>query len=137
MSDKKAEFEPAIYLPWIIAAVLGYMLWTKQDATPGPSPDPKPVTVTIEKATSSILATIKSANAGIFLAAADKVEKGEIKTDKELFDFIQPATKLAREQANKPFDLSLEMTLPRNEDGSFSGKEIEAGKVLRRIAKSW
>jgi hypothetical protein len=137
MSDtKKAEFDLSTYLPWIIAAGLGYMLWTK-DASPTPTPDPKPVTVTIEKATSSILATIKSANARIFLEAADKVEKGEIKTDRELFDFVQPATKLAREQANKPFDMSLEMTLPRNEDGSFTGKEIEAGKVLRRIAKSW
>jgi hypothetical protein len=136
MSDKKAEFDITTLVPWGIALALGYMLWTK-DASPTPTPDPKPVTVTIEKATSSILATIKSANAGIFLAAADKVEKGEIRTDKELFDFIQPATRIAREQANKPFDLSLEMTLPRNDDGSFAGKEIEAGKVLRRIAKSW
>jgi len=83
------------------------------------------------------LATMRTENARVFNLAADKVEKGEIKTDKELFDFIQPATKAAREQANKPFDMSLEMTLPRNEDGSFAGKEIEAGKVLRRIAKSW
>jgi len=73
----------------------------------------------------------------VFLEAASKVEKGEIKTDKELFDFVQPATKAAREQANKPFDLSLEMTLPRNDDGTFAGKEIEAGKILRKIARSW
>ena len=137
LSDtKKDEFNLATVFPWIIAAGLGYMLWTKQDA-PSPTPDPKPVVVTIEKATSAILATVKSANAGIFLEAASKVEKGEIKTDKELFDFVQPATKLAREQASKPFDIALEMTLPRNEDGTFTGKEIEAGKVLRRIAKSW
>jgi hypothetical protein len=136
MSEKKAEFDITTLVPWIIAAGLGYLLWTK-DATPGPTPDPKPVTVTIEKATSGVLATIKAENARVFNEAANKVEKGEIKTDKELFDFVQPATKAAREQANKPFDMSLEMTLPRNADGSFAGKEIEAGKVLRRIAKSW
>lgn len=137
MSDsKKSDFDITTLVPWIIAAGLGYLLWTK-DASPAPTPDPKPVVVTLEKATAGVLATMKAENARVFSLAADKVEKGEIKTDKELFDFIQPATKASREQANKSFDLSLEMTLPRNADGSFAGKEIEAGKVLRRVAKSW
>jgi hypothetical protein len=125
---------------WIaVVAVLGYMLYSQQTKVE-PKPEPKPdvpVLVTIEKATASVLASMKRENARVFVEAADKVEKGELKNDKELFDFIQPATKLAREQANKPFDISLEMTLPRNDDGTFAGKEIEAGKVLRRIAKSW
>jgi len=137
LSDKKAELTLGTIAPWIAVAFLGYLLWTKQDAAPSPTPEPKPVAVTIEKATAGVLATIKAENARVFLEAASKVEKGEIKTDKELFDFVQPATKAAREQANKPFDMSLEMTLPRNDDGTFAGKEIEAGKVLRRIAKSW
>ena len=137
MSDtKKAETDITSYLPWFAVVVLSYMLWTK-DASPAPTPDPRPIKVTLEKATAGVLATMRTENARVFNLAADKVEKGEIKTDKELFDFIQPATKAAREQANKPFDMSLEMTLPRNEDGTFTGKEIEAGKVLRRIAKSW
>ena len=136
MTDKK-EWELTSYLPWIVTAVFGYLLWTKQDGAPEPSPEPKPIVVTIEKATAGVLATMRAENARVFLEAASKVEKGEIKTDKELFDFVQPATKLAREQANKPFDMSLEMTLPRNDDGSFAGKEIEAAKVLRRIAQSW
>jgi hypothetical protein len=137
MSDtKKADFDINSLVPWIAVGVLGYMLWTK-DASPTPAPDPKPVTVTIEKATSGVLATMRTENARVFNLAADKVEKGEIRTDKELFDFIQPATKAAREQANKPFDMSLEMSLPRNEDGSFAGKEIEAAKILRKVAKSW
>jgi hypothetical protein len=132
MSDKKETN----YLPWIAAAVLGYMLWSQQAV--GPKPEPKPdVPVTIEKATSGVLATMKAENARVFNEAADRVEKGELKTDRELFDFIQPATKIAREQANKPFDVSLEMTLPRNDDGTFAGKEIEAGKVLRKVARSW
>jgi hypothetical protein len=135
LSDKKNELTLGTIAPWIAVAFLGYMLWTKQDAAP--SPEPKPVAVTIEKATAGVLATMKAENARVFLEAASKVEKGEIKTDKELFDFVQPATKLAREQANKPFDMSLEMTLPRNDDGTFAGKEIEAGKILRKIARSW
>ena len=134
MSDKTETN----YLPWIAVAVLGYLLWSQQTKVKPVDPDvPKPVVVSIEKATASVLASMKVENARVFTEAASKVEKGEIKTDKELFDFVQPATKLAREQANKPFDISLEMTLPRNDDGTFSGKEIEAGRVLRRIAKSW
>jgi hypothetical protein len=134
MSDKKETN----YLPWVVVAVLGYMLWSQQTVVPKPEPKPDvPVVVTIEKATSGVLATMKAENARVFDEAANRVEKGDIKTDKELFDFIQPATKLAREQANKPFDASLEMTLPRNDDGTFAGKEIEAGKVLRKVAKSW
>jgi hypothetical protein len=134
---KKSDFDLASVFPWIIAGVLGYYVLFKQDASPAPTPDPKPVTVTLEKATSGVLATMKAENARVFSEAASKVENGEFKNDKELFAFVEPATKTAREQANKPFDLSLEMTLPRNDDGSFAGKEIEAGKVLRRVAKSW
>ena len=134
MSDAKQ----ANYLPWIAVAVLGYMLWSQQTVVPKPDPKPDvPVVVTIEKATAGVLSAMKIENARVFNEAASKVEKGEIKTDKELFDFVLPATKLAREQATKPFDISLEMTLPRNDDGTFSGKELEAGKVLRRIATSW
>ena len=126
------------YWPYVVVALIGYMIYSQQTVTPNPKPDdPIPVVVTIEKATSSVLTSIKIENARVFNEAASKVEKGEIKTDKELFNFVQPATRLAREQANKPFDVSLEMTLPRNDDGTFTGKEIEAGKVLRRIAKSW
>ena len=134
-----SEAKQTNYIPWIAVAVLGYLFWsnqTKVEPKPEPKPD-VPVVVTIEKATAGVLAAMKIENARVFNEAANKVEKGELKTDKELFDFVQPATKLAREQANKPFDVSLEMTLPRNDDGTFAGKEIEAGKVLRRIAKSW
>ena len=137
MTDKKESEILLGYVPWIITAVLGYLLLTKQDGAPEPSPDPKPVAVTIEKATAGVLGTMRTENARVFNEAASKVEKGEIKTDKELFDFVQPATKAAREQANKPFDIAFETTLPRNDDGSFAGKEIDAAKVLRRIAKSW
>jgi len=131
-----SEVKQVNYLPWIAVAVLGYMLWSNQTKV-DPKPEPKPDLVAIEKATAGVLASMKIENARVFNEAASKVEKGEIKTDKELFDFVQPATKIAREQANKPFDVSLGMTLPRNEDGTFIGKEVEAGKVLRRIAKSW
>jgi hypothetical protein len=131
MSDKQVN-----WLPWIAVAALGYMLWTKPATPPGPQPDPVPV-VSIEKDTKQILATIRSANARIFLEAADGIEKGTLKTDKELFDFVRPATEKARKEANKPFDVSLDLSLPRNSDGTFAGKEVEAAALLRRISRSW
>jgi hypothetical protein len=112
------------------------MLWSKP-ASPVVDPVvPVPI-VSIEKETKQILATIKSANARIFLEAADGIEKGTLKTDKELFDFVRPATEKARKEANKPFDVALDLSLPRNDDGSFAGKEKEAASLLRKIAKSW
>ena len=132
-----SEKQQVNWLPWIAVAALGYLLWARQPETPpGPQPEPVP-SVSIEKDTKQILATIRSANARIFLEAADKVESGTILTDKALFDFVRPATESARKEASKPFDVSLDLSLPRNEDGSFTGKEKEAASLLRRIAKAW
>ena len=137
MSEPKKEITLMQAAPWIAVVVLAYLFWSKQDATPGPTPDPKPVVVTIEKATSGVLPSLKQYNAKVFNEAATRIRSKEIKSDKELFEFVQPATKKARELAHKPFDLSLEMSLPRNEDGSFVGIEEEAAAVCERIAKSW
>ena len=127
------------WLPYAVIAVLGYMVWSHQGTAPTP-PNPNPIptpAVTIEKTTSNVLAAMKLANSKAFNDAADRVESGEIKTDKQLFEFVQPATKAARETANKPFDIALDLSLPRNDDGSFTGKESEVAKLLRKIGKSW
>lgn len=50
MSDNKSEFDITSLVPWGIALVLGYMLWSKQDTAPSPWPDPKPVVVDVRKA---------------------------------------------------------------------------------------
>jgi hypothetical protein len=123
---------------WILLAGVAWMAWNSYSKVtpPGPQPDPVP-SVSIEKDTKAILAKIRTENARIFLEAADNVESGTILTDKALFDFVRPATEAARKEASKPFDVSLDLSLPRNEDGSFSGKEKEAASLLRRIAKSW
>jgi hypothetical protein len=136
MSEKKAEFDITTLVPWGIALVLGYMLWTK-DASPAPTPDPKPVTVTIEKATSGVLPLIRTENARIFAKAADMVRRKEIQDESQLYDYVNAATKAAREAASKPFDVAFEATLPTDSEGSFRNMEEQAAKVLERIAKSW
>jgi hypothetical protein len=133
MSEKKPDIAW-----WILLAGVAWMAWNgySKVTPPGPQPDPVPV-VSIEKDTKQILATIRSANARIFLEAADGIEKGTLKTDKELFDFVRPATEKARKEANKPFDVSLDLSLPRNSDGTFAGKEVEAAALLRKISRAW
>lgn len=123
---------------YVLLAGVAWMAWNSYSnvTPPGPQPEPAPV-VSIERETKQVLAKIRTANARIFLEAADKVESETILTDKALFDFVRPATEAARKEANKPFDVSLDLSLPRNEDGSFSGKEKEAAALLRRVAKSW
>ena len=137
MSDKKAEFDLNSLVPWGIALVLGYMFWTKQDATPGPGPEPKPVVVTIEKATAGVFPLIRAEHARIFSKAADMVRRKEIQDETELHTYINAATKAAREAANKPFGVAFESSLPTGEDGSFTNIEEQAAKVLERVAKSW
>lgn len=129
------EAKQTNWLPYAVIAVLGYLVWHNSTLPPNPNPTPSPVT--IEKATGSVLSAMKAANAKAFNDAADRVESKEITTDKQLFEFVQPVTKSARETANKPFDVALDLQLPRNEDGTFSGKEAEVVKLLRRIAKAW
>ena len=137
MSDtKKDDFDITTLVPWGIAAVLGYFLFSKQD-TPIPTPDPKPVVVTIEKATAGVLPLIRSENARIFSKAADMVRRKEIRDEAQLDSYVREATKAAREAASKPFDVAFEATLPRDAEGSFLNMEEQAAKVLERIAKSW
>jgi hypothetical protein len=122
--------------PWIIAAGLVYMLWAK-DASPAPTPDPKPVVVTLEKATAGVLPLIRTENSRIFAKAADMVRRKEIQDSSQLYDYVNAATKAAREAASKPFDVAFEATLPRDSEGSFRNMEEQAAKVLERVAKSW
>jgi hypothetical protein len=127
------------YLLLIIVAGAVYWFATNKNATPDPSPDPRPEPTPNQLADSvmSILPTLKVEFRRIFEESAAKVESGEITSDSQLLEFVLPATKSAREQANKPFDTQLDLALPRNDDGTFLGKEKEAAALLRKIAKSW
>jgi len=124
------------WLPWVAVAVLAYFLFNKPTAVEPVDPTPTPI-VNIGTVTKQVLLSTAKGFADVFEQAAAKVEDKSIKTDKELFDFVQPATAKARVEANKPFDMALESGLPRNEDGTFAGKESEVAKLLRQVAKAW
>ena len=131
MSDTKQKPN---YLLLILVAGAAYWFATSKTQVPPAPPTPS---ADIVQATESVLPTIKAEFRKIFEESATRVESVQIKSDAELFDYVFPATRSARESANKPFDTQLDLALPRNEDGTFTGKEKETAELLRRIAKSW
>lgn len=115
----------------------GAVYWFATNRSTDVGPNPPPVPNQLSDAVKSVLPTMKTEFRRIFEESASKVESGEITSDAQLFGFVNPATKAARETANKPFDTQLDLSLPRNDDGSFTGKEKEVAAVLRKISQSW
>lgn len=130
------------HLPTVIlwALALGAVIYIYRartvDDTVTP-PTPTPDVPSIAKAVGDYFPTQRKEFAAAFADAAAKVRSKEIKTDEQLDALINPQLKAARDLANKPFDVSFEMGLPRNDDGSFAGKEEYAAKFLELISRSW
>lgn len=120
----------------LLAAVLGAVIWFQQGVKTDPEPTPVP-DQTIEAVIDVIFSEMSKGYAAVFVSAADKVKSGEIKTDQQLFDYVQPALVALRIEKQRPFDQIFNMSLPRGDDGTFAGKEAEVEEFLRRIAKSW
>lgn len=120
------------WIPWAaMAALLAYVLYTRQPSdNSGPQPQP---TVSVEATVKSVKAANAKALSDAFEDAANQVEQGKFKFARELLEYMQPITKAAREQSNKPFDLMIGQTIP----DEFAGKEKEVAAELRRIAKAW
>ena len=114
------------YLPWLLVAGLGYMLWVKK-------PDDSPATPSVEKITSQVFSEMRKSYGATFNDAANEVESKRLQSDHQLLDFVKPKIEAARKEAQAPFDAMCERELPE----SFVGKEADVAALLRRIAKSW
>jgi hypothetical protein len=114
------------YLPWLIVAGLGYMLWIKK-------PDDSPPAPSVEKTTSQVFVEMRKSYGATFNDAANEVESKRLQSDRQLLDYVKPKIEAARKEAQAPFDAMCERELPE----SFVGKEAEVAALLRRIAKSW
>lgn len=114
------------YLPWLIVAGLGYMLWIKK-------PDDSQTPASVEKTTSHVFAEMRKSYGATFNDAANEVESKRLQSDRQLLDYVKPKIEAARKEAQAPFDAMCERELPE----SFLGKEAEVAALLRRIAKSW
>jgi len=114
------------YLPWLIVAGLGYLLWVKK-------PDDSAAKPSVEKTTSQVFVEMRKSYGAAFNDAANEVESKRLQSDRQLLDFVRPKIEAARKEAQAPFDSMCERELPE----SFLGKEAEVAALLRRIAKSW
>lgn len=123
-------------IPWVLV-IAGLVYWYRYQTTTVIDPPTPPDVVTIEKAVGDYFPTQRKEFAAAFSDAAAKVRSKEIKTDEQLDALVNPQLKAARDLASKPFDVSFEMGLPRNDDGSFAGKEENAAKFLEQISRSW
>ena len=124
-------------VPWALV-VAGLLYWYRFQSTETiDPPTPTPDVPAINKAVGDYFPTQRKEFAAAFADAAAKVRSKEIKTDEQLDALVNPQLKAARDLASKPFDVSFEMGLPRNDDGSFAGKEEDAAKFLELISRSW
>jgi len=123
-------------IPWVVV-IAGGIYWYRSQSTTIIDPPAPPDVVTNEKAVGDYFPTQRAEFAKAFADAAAKVRAKEITTDEQLDALINPQLKAARDLAGKPFDVSFDMGLPRNDDGTFTGKEDAAAKFLEQISRSW
>ena len=123
------------WLPWVAVAVMAYFLFAnKQQPTVDPVTPPSPVErIDINGTVKAVKAASVQALSDAFEDAAKQVEAGKFKFARELLEYMQPITKSAREQSNKPFDLMIGQIVP----DELAGKEKQVADDLRKVAKAW
>lgn len=123
------------WLPWVAVAVLAYFLFNKPTTVEPVDPTPTPIVERID--INGTVKSVKAANlqslSDAFEDAAKQVESGKFKFARELLEYMQPITKSAREQSNKPFDLMIGQLIP----DELTGKEKQVAEDLRKVAKAW
>ena len=123
------------WLPWVAVAVLAYFLFNKPVVVEPVDPTPTPIVERID--INGTIKSVKAANlqslSDAFEDAAKQVESGRFKFARELLEYMQPITKSAREQSNKPFDLMIGQLIP----DELTGKEKQVADDLRKVAKAW
>jgi hypothetical protein len=126
-----SESNPS-YLPWIVVAVLAYMLWQKPADNPSP---PAPINQSVEQVTKAVFTDMRSGYAAAFGEAAKQVEDKGLATDRQLLEFVRPKVEEARKNAQSKFDAMVEANIPEKFE---SASEVAAvADFLKRVARSW
>ena len=122
------------WLPWVFLAVGIYFWNISEQKTVDPVVPPSPVDrIDINGTVKAVKAANVQALSDAFEDAAKQVEAGKFKFARDLLEYMQPLTKSAREQSNKPFDLMIGQIVP----DELSGKEKQVADDLRKVAKAW
>ena len=132
-TEPKAEQS---YLPWIVVAVLAFMLWNKQPTpAPGPTPVPPAPVVNVESIVGGIFPAQAQGYKAVFSQAADKVQSKELATEEAVFTFLKTEAENVRVSSTAEFDKLLNENIP---DGNFDGKEaVDLTTFLRRVANAF
>ena len=122
------------WLPWVFLAVGIYFWNISEHKTVDPVVPPSPVDrIDINGTVKAVKAANVQVLSDAFEDAAKQVEAGKFKFARDLLEYMQPLTKSAREQSNKPFDLMIGQIVP----DELSGKEKQVADDLRKVAKAW
>jgi hypothetical protein len=125
--------EPQSYLPWVVVAVLAFMLFKQAPNPPPVPPVPVPV-VNVESVVAGIFPAQAKGYAAIFSQAADKVQSKELATEESLFSFLKSEAENVRANSAVEFDKLLNESIP---DGNFSGTEAAVATFLSRVSKAF
>ena len=131
----------AIPLPWLIIGVLAYLLWSQPAPGPGPGPTPpvpppptppSPVE-RAQKVTKQFLLDELRNRADVFEASAAKVASGDIKTDRQLLEFVRSEINKGYDNVRKDFDQMCEDVLPEN----LAAEDRNVVAFLRSCSGVW
>lgn len=121
------------YAPWVVVAILAYLLVVKPAPEPGPTPPPGPKVVTVEEAARNLITKTQSGYKSVFNSVAKRVEDGEIKTEEQLNVTLKKELSDVRESASKDLDMSFNVNIPTD----FSGQGGPVATFLKRVANGF
>lgn len=127
------ENQPANWMPWVIIAVLLYLLWQDKKGD-DPVPPPAPVE-NVESITKSVFADMRKSYAATFEEAAKQVSDKTLTSDRSLLDFVRPKIEQGRKDAQAKFDAMVEANIPQ--EFASDAEVARVAGFLRRIGKSW
>ncbi len=125
--------QPSSLFPWVVVAILGYMLWQAKSA-PGPQPEPIAPTVTVEQVAAKLVKDTSDGYARVFSEAAAKVQSKELTTEEALANLLTTELKNVREKSSVDFDKLLDINVPTEfSDGNRGAVET----FLKQSAKGF
>lgn len=127
------ESQPASWFPWVIVAVLAYMLWQKPEA-PGPQPEPVVPTVNVETVARKMIEDTAEGYKAVFSDAASKVQDKSLTNEEQLFNTLKEGAKNVREKSSAEFDKLLDANIPTEFD---DGNRGAVSTFLERAAKGF
>lgn len=111
------EKEQASFLPWVIIAVLGVMLWQRNPSNPKPEPE-KP---NVEKVVQKMMADVSAGYAKEFEQAAASVGNGEITNEEQLHKQLKERLDDVRSAASVDLNSLLDDRIPTEFDDGNRG----------------